>query len=210
MSSRYALPAALLLLVSLLPTVVHSYLGVRRDDGIRAGQVMDGIDAQGQVGGVRSEAWARQKLGPVDWAERLYVSRAGREARLSVVRGFDAKVLYHHPELALSYDVSLPEKSVIELAGLPGVPVHALRGNVVGPPQMVLYALHYGDQFVEDPLFFQFRLTAELLVGGRRPMTLFFVLGDDAGSDSPGESAAAEVLREAVQSFTALRQRPPA
>ena len=33
-SARYALPVALVLMLALIPTVIHSYLGMKTDDGL--------------------------------------------------------------------------------------------------------------------------------------------------------------------------------
>ena len=49
---------------------------------------------------------------------------------------------------------------------------------------MSLYALHYDNTFVEDPIRFQLRTAGELLFSGRKAMTLFFLF--DKQADTAG------------------------
>jgi hypothetical protein len=205
MSTRYVAPVAFLLVLALVPTVLHGYLGLRQDDGRRAASVT-APPSLVELAGAKSRTpdWAERRLATRDFTERTFATPEG-EVRLSVARTYDAKKVYHHPELAVAYGLDLPRTSVERLASMPGVPVHVLRAAEGGPRKMVCYALHYGDGFVDNPLWFQFRLAGEMLVGGRKPMTLFFVTADDPGGASLEGTWAARVLEAAVQQF----QRQP-
>ena len=126
---------------------------------------------------------------------------------LTVVRSYDLKALYHHPELAVAYGTSFEGARVEVLPGSPDIPVHVLRtGRESGPAAM--YVLHYDDRFVSDPILFQIRTAGELLFKGRRAMTLFFVRDPNppAGPDlSSGACRAAAARRH-----PAVRQPAPA
>ncbi len=50
----------------------------------------------------RPADWGRRRFESQDWTERRYVS-GGDQVVLTVVRSFDLKALYHHPELAVAY-----------------------------------------------------------------------------------------------------------
>lgn len=201
MSTRYAAPVALLLVLALVPTMVHGYLGLRQDDGRRAASMMAPLSLV-ELPSARSRTsdWAERRLATRDFYERTFATPEG-EVRLSVARTYDAKKVYHHPELAVAYGLDLPRTSVERLASMPGVPVHVLRAGEGGPRKIVFYALHYGDGFVDDPLWFQFRLAGEMLVGGRKPMTLFFITADDPGGSTLEGTWAARVLGAAVTQF---------
>jgi hypothetical protein len=123
------------------------------------------------------------------------------------VRSYDLKALYHHPELAVSYHSAKFERATTQRpADRPDMPVHVLT-NSVGAVGM--YALHYDDRFIADPIRFQLRTAAELLFTGRKAMTLFFVLDELAPQGvAPLNLPAARLLFDAVDHFVATP--PPA
>ena len=43
-SARYALPVALVLMLALIPTVIHSYLGLKTDDGLSVKNIKSVLD----------------------------------------------------------------------------------------------------------------------------------------------------------------------
>jgi hypothetical protein len=72
-----------------------------------------------------------------------------------------------------------------------------------GQRGVAVYALLYGEEFIDNPVAFQLKTSAELLVGGRKPMTLFLA-SDLAGNPaSAGSSPAARVLLAAIAAFEA-------
>lgn len=200
-SSRHAAAVVGLLLVSLVPTVVHSYLGLERHDGRRAGAVPEALAGMTSVPSGRNAGWGLRRFDSPDWFERNYTTTDGGVLKLFVGRSYDAKKLYHHPELAVAYGTDFAPAEIVQLDELPGVPLHVLRG-AGSSRAFALYALHYGESFVGDPFLFQLRLAGQLLVGGRRPMTLFFVQAATAPRELEG-SAPVTLLAAAVSTFLA-------
>lgn len=170
-STRFAPITVLLLVLALVPTVLHTYRGLSYDDGIRPAQVprvIDGMTAQDEG---RRENWGRRRFGTDEWIDRWY--GASPRLRLTVVRTYDAKSVYHHPELAISYPEALLGRATIErLPG--GVPVFVLKG-MDQSRDLVAYALVADGRVIENPYLEQVRLALKMLVSGRRPMTLVYV-----------------------------------
>jgi hypothetical protein len=119
-----------------------------------------------------------------------------------VLRSYDLKRLYHHPELDVAYGAGYLTHDIVELPTLPGVPVHVLDTNTA-QRGTALYALHYDGGFVRDPLWLQARVAGQLLFSGRKQMTLLFAR-DVRGRKgaSPGTYPSAQVLKQAVEYFT--------
>jgi hypothetical protein len=114
----------------------------------------------------------RRSLDATDWVERTYV-RGDEAVSLFVARSFDMKKLYHHPELAVVDGLDL-KPGRVETIDAPGGPidVHVLEGEQAG---LVAYALLYRDETVARPLLFQVLVAPDLLLRGRRPLTLALV-----------------------------------
>ena len=204
MSTRYSAPLVALLLVALVPTVVHSYLGLRQDDGRRAMMATRALRPPGSAT-KRGVEWAREILGTDDWVEFNYLVQ-GEAVRLSVARSYDAKALYHHPELGITHGLDLPEHAVVRIADPPGLVLHVLR-NPGRSPQMVVYALHSGTTFIDEPLVWQLQTMPEGLVRGHPAVTLFFATGPDHGNAPLERAAAVTLLVESVNAFLASPAR---
>ena len=193
-SSRSLAATAALLALALIPTVVHTYVGITATDGRTSGAVahqlkgVEGVDTQ------RSAGWVTQYFGTEDFIERRY----GTDVTLFVARGYDPKRLYHHPELALAYGRSYDSVNIVHVSSpAKSVPVHVLTG----PGGLACYALLYDDEFVEKPLQFQAKQAISMLFSPRRQMTLFFAR--ESASADPNESPAVRILLAAVESFLA-------
>ena len=204
MSARFGLPVAFVLFIALLPTAIHSYVGMRIEDGLTTAAIPDTLE--GYVGSKtsRNANWGERRFDSTDWIERSYQA-GGRDVRLVVVRSFDLKKLYHHPELAAAYGVDLrPAGSTGQRRARPSC-TRSRRSGARARSSM--YALMYDGVFIEDPLWFQLRTAGKLLVGGRRQMTLFFVhQANVPANQPPADTAAALVLGAAVDAFA--NQRP--
>lgn len=173
MSLRYARLVLVLVLVALVPTVVNSYFGSTVDEGpVLAETIPETIDGFRGTPTDRRDASVRRSLDATDWVERTYV-RGDETVSLFVARSFDMKKLYHHPELAVAYGLEL-KPGRVETLDAPGGPihVHVLEGEQSG---LVAYALLYRDETVARPLVFQLLVAPELLLRGRRPLTLALV-----------------------------------
>lgn len=198
MSPRYARVTLVLLLVALVPTVVNSYLGSTTDQGpVLAEAVPETIDGFRGTPTNRRDASIRRSFDATDWVERRYV-RGGEEVTLLVARSFDMKKLYHHPELAVVDGVELKPGRVetFESRGGP-IDVHVLEGEHSG---LIAYALLYRDQTVARPLLFQVLVAPDLLLRGRRPLTLALVNVPGHRVGSPvGDGAGVALLRHVVE-----------
>ena len=177
MSSRYLLAICALVAAALVPTFIHSY-GGQPDGAGRQTQVIPPSLAGYESGpSGRNERWGANRFSSDDWIERNYKT-ATDEVRLTVVRSYDLKALYHHPELAVAYGPkfgsSFEKYEVKRFAQRPDIPVHVLYPAPTAQA-VAMYVLLYEDEFVERPLFFHLRIAGELLFSRRKPMTLFFV-----------------------------------
>jgi hypothetical protein len=200
MSSRYAPAVCVALVVALIPTIIHSYAGMVVTDGLTASAVPPVLGAYASTPTDRSADWGERRFDSHDWFERRYRS-ATDDVVLTVIRSYDLKALYHHPELAVAYHfASFSTARVATLTQYPDMPVHVLSNGDTGP--IGLYVLHYDGRFIADPIRFQIRAAGELLFTGRRAMTLFFVRDESVptGAD-PLDLPAAELLVSAVRQF---------
>lgn len=201
MSPRYAAPVALVLLLALLPTAIHSYVGLKVEDHLTTTGIPNTLEGFVGTQTSRRATWGQKRFDATDWTERTYFA-GNQEVRLLVARSFDLKKLYHHPELAAADGIDLRPLGIKQLGdGLGGV--HALQ-STNAPRQVALYALVYDGALIEDPIWFQFRTAGKLLVTGRKQMTLFFAHQADVPEGLPAEqTAAATVLKAAVTQFAA-------
>jgi hypothetical protein len=200
LSSRYAPAVCLALLLTLVPTIIHSYVGVVVRDGRATASIPMTLMSYTSFPTKHPVDWGESHFDSHDWFERQY-TLGGDNVVLTVVRSYDLKALYHHPELAVAYHYAKFDRD--EMGTLPGrsdIPVHVLSNG--GATPVGLYALHYDGRFIDDPIRFQLRTAGELLFTGRKPMTLFFVR-DDAGPAgvAPLKLPAAQLLREAIEQF---------
>jgi hypothetical protein len=199
-SPRFVPATCVLVALSLVPTLIHSYAGVVVDDGRTAAAVPDILAGFTALPTSRSATWGQRRFGSDDWVERRYRNGVD-EAVLTVVRSYDAKTVYHHPELAVAYGTGFESHEVRRFDAHPDLPVHVLS-PMPGVSATAVYVLRYDDRFIESPVLFQLRNAGELLVSGRKPMTLFFVLMPQRLSQLEG-SAPLRVLFAAVDAFVA-------
>ena len=200
MSLRYAPAVCAVLALALVPTLIHSYAGLVIEDGRRTEAVGTTLAGFTSTKSDRRETWGRRLFEATDWSERRYTSGLD-EVLLTILRSYDLKSLYHHPELAVAYGTSFTKNEVQYLGPRGDIPVHVLENDDPTGP-VGLYVLHYGDAFITEPIWFQIRTAGELLVGGRQQMTLFFARGERRRS---GQRVAdlpwTPVLFEAIQQF---------
>ena len=200
-SARYAPALALLLLIALVPTVIHTYAGLEADDGRSTAAIPDRLAGFTGVATERRPAWGEAVFAAHDWFERSYTQGATK-VRLFVGRSFNQKRLYHHPEIGLSRGVDLEPEQVVRPTSHPDWPVHLrYRQDRQG---LIAYLLYYDGRFIEDPVANQLREAVPQLFAPRRPMTLFYVAQEGLPPNAPLEQTAAfEVLRAAVEQFLA-------
>ena len=201
-SSRYALPVSLVLMLALIPTVIHSYLGLKTDDRLSVKKIKPELGNYNSEPTNRQPGWGEETFGSVDWIERAYTDEQGKTLRLFVGRSYDHKRLYHHPELALSYAKDLRSEGRIRLHGQPEIPVNLLRNEM--RPNMAAFALLYDGKFIDNPISHQIRDSLKQLISARKPMTLFYIADDNAPKNTAFiQSPAASLLNKAIKDFMA-------
>jgi hypothetical protein len=188
--------------LALVPTLIHSYAGLTVTDGRGTVGIPSSLAGFTSSPSTRNANWGKRRFESDDWTERRYVAGSD-EVLLTVIRSYDLKTLYHHPELAVAYGTSFVGEHVERLEQNPNIPVHVLQPGP-GVRARAMYVLHYDDRFVENPITFQIRTAGELLFSGRKPMTLFFLHDLDVPEGaSPGTLPSASLLFSAIDRFIA-------
>jgi hypothetical protein len=205
-SSRFVPAVLLLVTLALVPTVIHSYIGDVAVDGRTTRSIPAELAGYVSTPSARNEGWGRQRFDSHDWMEREY-ARTGDRVRLTVIRSYDLKALYHHPELAVAYGPtfgsSFGRHEVYFFRARPDIPVHVLH-PAEGRRAIALYVLHYDGEFIAAPLWTQVRVAGSLLVSPRKAMTLFFAHELDAPAATPlDDLPAAGLLFGSIDSFLA-------
>ena len=194
-SSR--LPAiAVLLALACVPTIVHTYVGMTAVDGRDVSAIASQLcGLEGRPSG-RREGYVRDAYGTTEFIERHY----GHSFTLFVARSYDAKALYHHPELGVAHGDSYDRAVVVRRPDRPAVPLFRLNGT---EGKVSVYALLYDNRFIDQPIRFQLQHAFALLVRPKSPLTLFFVRQKSVASTPTSE----ELLLAAIDSFAAQRVR---
>lgn len=201
-SPRYAPAVCALLVLALVPTVIHVYAGAVVSDARRATLVPETLAGYSSQASSRPPDWGRRRFESDDWFERRYTSGAD-EVLLTVVRSYDLKALYHHPELAVAYGADYESSRVETFEPHQDVPVFVLLPRS-GTGPAAFYVLSYDDEFVSRPILFQMRTAGELLFRGRRAMTLLFAQSPEGrATNELSKQPALTVLLAAVQAFVA-------
>ena len=199
-SPRYAVPVAVLLAFALVPTVIHSYRGARVDDGTRAAIIATALEGMSSSPTQRRAAWVQNNFDTGDWIERTY-NAGGTEVTLFVARSYDAKRLYHHPELALLRGTETTPAGVVESRQRPDIPLHVIRTSRDMQQGVAVYALQYGGAYIDNPVLFQIRTAVELLVSRRKPLTLFMASALAGSAESVHDAPATRLLLAAIADF---------
>ena len=201
-SSRFAPVLALMVGLALVPTFMHAYLGVRLDDGLRSASIPMHLGGYTGQDTTRDANWGQRRFESFDWIERTYES-SDHHLFLTVVRTFDLKSVYHHPELAVAYGTPFVTHEVVRLPSRPEMPVHRLVSDG-DRPSVALYVLEHGGRFVDDPIWFQLRTSIEMLARRRKPMTLLFVR--DATAPASGDIAGLDATRLLLAAIDAFQK----
>lgn len=204
-SARYAPVLCVLVGLALVPTTIHTYMNLTFTDGRRTSQLPQLLADYRAIPGKRSVGWGQRRFESDDWIDRRYM-RAGDEVTLTVVRSYDLKALYHHPELAIAYHdghTFQPER-IERFPGREAIPVHVLQA-VAPDTAIAMYVLEYDRMFVDNPIMFQIRTAGALLFSARKPMTLLFIEDATTAPNIDLRSAGVtRVLFEAVDRFDGL------
>lgn len=203
-SRRFMVITIILLALALVPTIIHSYIEAKADDGLRVnviGKTLSGFSSNPTA---RRAAWVKDTFDSHDWVERRYTAPGNNIVLLFVARSFDLKRLYHHPEIGVLRGVDLEMKGIEKLKGTANVPAHILRSRT--GKGLAAYVLHYDGRFIENPIKTQIKASLELLFSKRKAMTLFLIYVESAGPDvSLEELPASMILEAAITDFLARR-----
>ncbi|MHC4548190.1 MAG: hypothetical protein ACYTEZ_05375 [Planctomycetota bacterium] len=199
-SHRYAWPAAALLLVAFVPTLLNVY---RQPPPLEAGALAAAIPADlarfemtGPGKHQDRPGWVEENYAARDFFERKYRGDLP-ELEVFAARTYDGKKLFHFPELALTYGRSATAVRTGELRVADGtVPVRRIEFRRPDSVRVAASALFYGKRSVDRPVAFLFKILPELFLGRREPMTLIYVQGE-------APPAAAAVLAEEVDGLLA-------
>lgn len=201
-STRYAIPVITLLILALIPTLLHSYIGATYNDGKSVHNIAKTLTNFASSPSQRNKTWGKDVYGSDDWFERIYVNGQDQEVRLFVARSYDQKRLYHHPELALSYGQNFTKKSISALPNYPEIPVHLLSND--DNSKIVAYVLMSDNKFIKDPIKHQLGNSLRLLISARKPLTLFYASQSELPLNTNfTQSSCATILTLAIQSFLA-------
>lgn len=214
-SPRYALSFIACAALVLVPTLIHTYVGLTAEDGRSIKAISRSFADLQSVETDRNAQWVKKTFQSHDWIERNYNSKDWRLRNespllLFVGRSYDPKRLYHHPELALLHGADLETLGTVHLPRRTERPIHLLKGKLTeGGKGLAIYALLYDEQFIDNPYLFQLQNAFWLLFQARRPMTLFFVYDARPSPErSLEDSRALLLLNEAIEDF--LSQTPNA
>lgn len=148
----------------------------------------------------RKAEWVKEIFATDDWIERDYDVPGHDEIRLFVVRSFDIKRVYHHPELAVLYGIEFRRNHEIVSTGRLAAPTRILRTSA--NKGVAAYVLLYEDRFVRNPILFQLLNSLEILFSPRKQMTLFLVYDKQLqGNAEFSSSPASQILSGAIDSF---------
>lgn len=199
---RYAAVTAIVLALALVPTTIHTYMGEVKVDGLTTGAIAEALAGLSSTPTPRKAAWVKNNLESEDWIERVYGDGANR-VTLFVARSYDAKRLYHHPELALLRGTETRPAGIARATERPEVPLHLLTTAKDGATGIAAYALLYDGRFVADPIMFQLRTAVELLFSRRKPLTIFMASDLSGKASSINDAPATRVLLAALGAFEA-------
>ncbi len=201
-SYRYKVPVLLMLIVALIPTIIHNYLGATITDGKDLSKIPTKFADFISKPSKKLPIWGKEVFNTDEWVERIYRNRKFKTVRLFIARSYDHKRLYHHPELALSYGVSMSNKEMLNLTEHPGINIYFLANDDY--TKQAAYVLLYDKQFIDKPILHQLSESFRLLLNPRKPITLFYASQEFPDGNKDFENTAfAEVLINAIKQFQA-------
>lgn len=193
-SGRRLLALSILLALVFVPTALHSYGTYRVPvSGLSPVVLPEAVEGSVGVDVERHATWAKDAFDADVWLERRYDLSSG-PVTVFLVRGYDLKKIYHHPEIAVLRGRSLERARTGEIEG---EPVYVLRNLTDG--ESMVYALIYDGDWVGSPLRLQVYSALTSLWRGRRPVTLVAVYGDVLGERGDVLQVPATLLQAVVK-----------
>jgi len=175
LSRRYVPYILACLLPTLIPVLLHSYRGFQVDDCKNPSQLFP-ASSEGKTD-EQPELWMHKEGKGIQWDEGTYASdSSGLRLNFVIARSYDPKRLYHRPEIMFVPDTT-PDRRRVEWLENPTekLPIHRAYYEPGKPTIMVAYLLVYNSTPVASPYLAQITAFPFQLVGGSRPMTMFFI-----------------------------------
>lgn len=193
--TRYAPHIALLCALTLIPVVVHGYLGRRTDECLRpelfAPESRALAPLQDRAG------FMRRHFGATRWREgRVQGDGPGPDLRYAIVRSHDPKLVYHRPDhVFLDGTPSGHRTDRTESPAGRALPVHRALyapARAAGRTQdFAAWILLYDGEAVANPVLAQLGAAWKLVFSGVAPMTLVMVYGQISPREQPPAEARA-------------------
>ncbi len=177
LSRRFIPQLAALAVLALLPVLLHSYLGHRRDECADPFRLVPSSNVGAKA---ERDAYMKAHLSAFQWREGKVKGGDGAPTLdYSIVRSYEAKKLYYLIERRLLKVEPDEEKRVSASVDGVTLPIRTLRfdpkpGSRTG--RLAAYLLVYDGEPVDDPYRIQLLSAPSNLVLGALPMTAFFVI----------------------------------
>ncbi|HTO54465.1 MAG TPA: exosortase [Myxococcota bacterium] len=207
LSDRYALAAAALFAIALVPVTVHSYLHLRRDDCANPEALVPPMTPDGD-GGER-DAYMRRNFDIHQWREgRLPASEGVPELQFAIVRSYDPKQLYYRGTRRLWWDIEAggDQPGWID-ADDEKLPI--VRSKLETEPHRSATVIEslvvYEGKPVQSGWRSQLAAAPRQALFGSRPMTLYAIRGDvPASQRAAAEKRANQWLVDSWRSYRAI------
>ncbi|HTO08055.1 MAG TPA: exosortase/archaeosortase family protein [Myxococcota bacterium] len=210
LSGRFALPAAALFAVALVPVSIHSYLHVRRDDCANPDALVPAM-GPGMVTAER-DAEVRRNFDVHQWREgRLPPGEGAPELKFAIVRSYDPKQLYYRGTRRLWWDIE-PGGDQPDWLEVDGAKLPIVRSRLGGDDDahrdrdaVIESFTVYEGKPVENGWRTQLRAAPRQAFTGSRPMTLFAIRSDvNASQREAAERRAREWLAASWRNYRAV------
>ncbi len=201
---RWAPHLCVLLGLTMLPVVLHGYVGVESDDCAHATAIAP-LWAPGDSP-TNQDAYIEERMKPSQWREGILRDPDGANLHYVIGRGFDAKHLYYRPEYKLMREGRPVSHEIVWIeVDDERVPVQRpIYERRLGSPMIGLaaYVILYAGVAVENPYRTQLLWAPLQIVRGRLSTTLLFVWGNVLETEfADAEARAHDWLRSAVRNY---------
>lgn len=171
LSTRYVVPLAVCLLLTLIPVAMHSYFQTNKDDCATPSALLPADHPAGS-----RDAFLQTRFQSSQFMEGSFVSTAGR-FNYSIIRSYDPKRLYHRPENSLVDHVDVVTRRTIEWVPTDAgrLPIHRAYYDEGDRALVVSYVLVFRSSPVASPYWPHLRAAFSELITGSHPMTLYFI-----------------------------------
>ena len=190
-SPRYAWPVLLALVIAIVPTTIHTYIGLHGDIDKSVSSIPETLAGYVSSPTTRNSRWGKDIFDSDDWFERTYINDRGEQIRLFAAHSYNHKRLYHHPEIAQSRGTEFTVKQVAFLDNDENRVVHVLKNREKG--ELAAYVLIENNRLIEKPILNQMRGALAQMVSPKSRMLLVYAA--ESGVNDSVEFAATNTAR---------------